>query len=232
MKFATFVERPNGMSEAAFRSWFTENYLHAFKAVTPNLRGALLRFAKDFGSMPLDSAAKPGDSEFLAVGAILETWFSSDEDFRREALTIERHFDVAECRYFSCAVTPRLQKDARISEAGSEGRRPEVTAIVSLLWKDAIAAGTASEHYDRHAAIALRAQKGWTKYEQNLVHDVISCSRGVHPVDAYADLSFPDAETVRQTFVVTQEEVHDTSAFIKRARCSYFPDAQPVSMAK
>jgi hypothetical protein len=61
---------------------------------------------------------------------------------------------------------------------------------MSLKWLPGVAAEQAAKYWAEHAPIALRAQPAMTKYEQNLVTEVTSWTRGtLAPADWFAEAS-------------------------------------------
>jgi hypothetical protein len=143
-------------------------------------------------------------------------------------LPLERRLAERDLRYASYHVTPRLQLDPRIAEAGPAGVRPGITTVCAIRWKRDMTAAQASALWARHAGIALRAQTAITKYEQNVVEEVISWSNGVVPIDALADFSHPSVEACRDGLFATREEMQDTSGFVEAGRFSYLGDALPA----
>ena len=227
MKFATFIEAPAGGVEA-LQQWVATDYVPRIAAETRTLRGCVYRLARPSPGTPFDAAVAALDPNFGKLDALIESWFSSAEDFRREMLPLERHLAQRNLRYASYHVTPRLQLDPRIAEAGPNGVRPGITTVCAIRWKPSLTPEKASAYWARHAGIALRAQTAITKYEQNVVEEVISWSKGVIPIDAFADFSHPSVEACRDGLVATREEMQDTSGFVEAGRFSYLGDAQPA----
>lgn len=225
MKFATFIEAPSGEAQATQR-WIAENFIPLLVAKTPTLRGCVYRFAQPSPGTPFDAFAEHLDPNFGKLDVLIESWFSTAEDFRREILPLQNHFTDRGLRHASYHVTPRLQLDPRIAEAGPGGKRPGITTVCAIRWKSGLSAEKASALWARHAGIALRAQTAITKYEQNVVEEVISWSNGVVPLDAFADFSHPSVEACRDGLVATREEMQDTSGFVEAGRFSYLGDAQ------
>lgn len=227
MKFATFIEAPQGGVDAT-QGWVKEIYAPLIVEQAPTLRGCVYRFGQPSPGTPFDAFAEHLDPDFGKLDVLIESWFSSAEDFRREIIPLEARLNDRSLRYASYHVTPRLQLDPRIAEAGPEGRRPGMTTVCAIRWKDGMPAQKASAYWARHAGIALREQKAITKYEQNVVEEVISWSNGVVPMDAFADFSHPTVEACRDGLVATREEMQDTSGFVGAGRFSYLGDAQPA----
>lgn len=226
MKFATFIEAPAGGVEA-LQQWIVRDYVHQIPTAAPTLRGCVYRLCQEspgtfFDTLPMMK------TDFGKFDVLIESWFSSAEDFRREMLPLQKPFEPRNLRYANYHVIPRLQLDPRIAEAGPNGVRPGMTTICAIGWKAGVPRDEASVRYDRHAAIALRAQSAITKYEQNIVEEVISWSDGIVPMDAYADFSHPSVETCRAGLLATPEERQDTSGYVGAGRFSYLGDAQPV----
>lgn len=227
MKFATFIEAPIGQ-ELDTQDWIARHYAPHIAAKAPNLRGCVYRLCRPSPGTFFDAFDPLIDPNFGKFTALIESWFSSAEDFRREMLPLHGEFEGRKLRHASYHVTPRLQLDPRIAEAGAKGARPEITSLCAIAWKEGIPAAEASARYDRHAAIALRAQSAITKYEQNIVEEVTSWSDGVIPIDAYADFSHPTVEACKNGLRATREEMQDTSGYIRAGRFSYMGDAQPI----
>lgn len=222
MKFATFLVAPEPAIRATFQARFEQDLLPALRSGAPTLRGHVYRLACDSPGTAFDTPETTGSS---ICDVLLESWFSSAEDFRREALPLHALAERHGARCISYHVTPRLQLDGRIAEAGPEGRRPEITAVCAIGWKKGIGRAEASARYDRHAALALRCQKTMTRYEQNIVEEVLGWTAGVEPVDAFADFSFRTVEDCRKGLFATSEEMQDTSGYIGAGRFFYLGDA-------
>jgi hypothetical protein len=227
MKFATFVEAPSGRSPANFQDWFSSVFLPYMAAAAPTMRGCVYRNVRDSPGTEIDKISTV-DPNFGNFHVLLETWFSSAEDFRRESLPAQRSLDSMSARHISYLVTPRLQKDPRISESGADGRRPEITVVCSLKWKEGVTSAEASTLWSRHAGIALRCHSVITKYEQNIVEEVMSWTDGVEPVDAFGDFSFRTVADCQAHFRATPEERQDASGFSGGGRFTYLEDARPA----
>jgi hypothetical protein len=191
------------------------------------MRGCVQRTVRESPGTPIDAISST-DPDFGSFHVLIESWFSSVEDFRREVLSVLDSLGAVSARHISYLVTPRLQLDPRISESGPDGHRPAITVVCSIRWKDGIAPARASELWEHHAAIALRCQTAFTKYEQNVVDEVLSWAPGITPVDAYADFSFRTVEDCRVGLRATPEERQDTSGFVQAGRFAYFDDARQI----
>jgi len=227
MKFATFIEAPEGEREA-IGQWIAHDYVPRLVTEASTLRGCVYRIGRPSPGTFFDAHAAALDPNFGKLDVLVECWFSSTEDFRREALPLRQLLDEHKLRHASYLVTPRLQLDPRIAEAGPLGVRPGITTVCAIRWKQGIPADKAAQFYARHAAIALRAQTAITKYEQNIVEEAICWTDGVIPIDAYADFSHPTVDACRTGLLATREEMQDTSGFIAAGRFSYLGDAQPA----
>ena len=227
MKFATFIEAPAGDADA-LQHWIATDYVLQIAAAAPTLRGCVYRIGRPSPGTFFDTRVADLDPNFGKLDVLIESWFSSAEDFRREMLPLEAQFAQRKYRFASYQVIPRLYLDPRIAEAGSSGVRPEITTVCPSIWKQGVTTEQAWARYDRHAAIALRCQKAITKYEQNLVQEVISWSMDVVPMDAYADFSHATVSACRDGLIATREEMLDTSGYIGAGRFSYLGDAQSV----
>jgi hypothetical protein len=223
MKFITVLVAPSLPQRDAFQQWFVETFLPRLRADAPTLCGHVHRLAVDSPGTFFDAPEHAGTS---ICDVLLETWFSSAEDFRREVLPLHALAEAAGGRCISYHVTPRIQLDGRVAEAGPQGQPPEITAICAIGWKKGIGKAEASERYNRHAAIALRCQKTMTRYEQNIVEEVLGWSQGMEPVDALADFSFRTVEDCRTGLFAMPEELQDTSGYIGAGRFFYMGDAQ------
>lgn len=227
MKFATFIEAPAGEGDA-LRQWIADDYIRQIAAAAPTLRGCVYRLGRPSPGTFFDARESSIDPNFGKLDVLIESWFSSTEDFRREMLPLEAQFAGRNLRHASYHVIPRLQLDPRIAEAGPGGVRPGITTLCAIRWKEGLPVEQAWARYDRHAAIALRAQTAITKYEQNLVAEVISWSNGIVPMDVYADFSHPSVEACSKGLFATAEETRDTSGYISAGRFSYLGDALPA----
>lgn len=227
MKFATFIEAAEGHSEAG-QAWLTSNYVTRIRAAAPTLRGCVYRLCRPSPGTYFDAFDAMIDPNFGRFDALIESWFSATEDFRREMRPLEQQLQQQGMRYASYHVVPRLQLDPRIAESGPDGARPEITSLCAIQWKQGLSREEASDRYDRHAAIALRAQDAISKYEQNIVQEIISWSEGVVPMDAYADFSHPTVEACRIGLLASREERQDTSGYVSAGRFSYLGDARPL----
>jgi hypothetical protein len=227
MKFATFIEAPAEQSRDDFQNWLSVDFVQRLAASAPTMRGCVHRTVRESPGTPIDSISST-DPDFGSFDVVIESWFSSVEDFRREVLPVLDSLGAASARHISYLVTPRLQLDPRISESGPDGCRPAITVVCSIRWKDTVTPAQASALWNRHAAIALRCQTAITKYEQNIVDEVLCWSPGIKPVDAYADFSFRTVEDCRVGLRATPEERQDTSGFVQAGRFTYLDDAHPI----
>lgn len=159
----------------------------------------------------------------MAYDVVMETWFSSQEDFRREVLQSEAKLRDAAARYISYRVTPRLHKDPRSAEAGTKGARPKRTAIFSFKWLSEVSRAEAERHWNEHAAVVLRQQSRVTKYEQNVIDEIISWSADVIAIDSYADFTLSAPEVL----TATEEEKQDVAKFIGQRHAAYLGDVIP-----
>lgn len=223
MKFITVLVARSFAGRAAFQQRFVNEFLPRLKSDAPTLRGHVYRLAVDSPGTFFDAPEHEGNS---ICDVLLETWFSSAEDFRREVLPLHALAEAAGGRCISYHVTPRIQLDARVAEAGPGGARPEITAICAIGWKKGMGRAEAGERYNRHAAIALRCQQTMTRYEQNIVEEVLGWTPGMEPVDAFADFSFRTVEDCRKGLFAMPEELQDTSGYIGAGRFFYMGDAQ------
>ena len=153
MKFATFITGPADGQRGAFQQWFAGAIADVL-ARAPTLRGHVWRDACDSPGTAFDAMNDLADPAFSPCELLLETWFSSTEDFRRELLPLHALVEGQSGRAASYHVTPRIQLDGRVAEAGPGGQRPEITAVCAIRWKDGLGRAEASERYNRHAAIA------------------------------------------------------------------------------
>lgn len=225
MKFMTLIKAPADQTRAAFQSWFASSFVPRLSAEAPNIRGGVFRDVIDSPGTPMDRISAIPDPDFGDYDILLETWFSSTEDFRREILPLLKDLST---RHISCLVTPRPQLDPRITESGAAGKRPEITVVCVIKWRDDRSPRQASQAWLRHAAIALRAQRAITKYEQNVVDEVISWGSGAEAIDALADFSFATVADCQAGFVATPEERQDTAGFVRAGRFLYLGDARPI----
>jgi hypothetical protein len=226
MKFATFITMQAGGQRGAFQQWFAQDVIPGLEGNAPTIRGMVWRDACDSPGTAFDAMNALADPQFSPCEILLETWFSSTEDFRRELLPLHGLVEARGGRAASYHVTPRIQLDGRIAEAGPQGSRPAITAVCAIRWKDGLGRAEASLRYNAHAAIALRCQKTMTRYEQNIVEEVIGWSGGIVPIDAYADFSFRTVDDCRTGLVATHEEMQDTSGYIGAGRFFYLGDAR------
>lgn len=224
VKIATFIEAAADDVET-LKQWISEHYIGLVCKNAPNMRGCVYRLCQESPGTPFDLFAEKLDPNFGKFQVLIESWFSSAEDFRREVLPLETQLHDRNLRYASYLVRPRLQLDPRIAEAGPAGRRPGLTSVCAIQWKSGMAPEKAAALWERHAAIALRQQKAITKYEQNVVEEVISWSRGIIPIDAFADFSHPTIQACKDGLVATREEMLDTSGFVGAGRFAYLGDA-------
>lgn len=228
MKFATFIEARDADPQVSC-DWVAQTYLPSLQANASSLRGAVYRLSRPSPGTLFDQFDDSIDANFGCFDVLIESWFSSAEDFRREVLPLERQLAHKGLRYASYHVVPRLMLDPRIAEAGPNGARPEITSVCAIRWNPAIPKKDVSRRYERHAAIALRAQTAVTKYEQNIVEEVMSWSEGVVPMDAYADFSHATVDACRTGLRASREEQQDTSKYVNVGRFSYCGDALPLS---
>jgi len=230
MKFVSFVTAPEGHNQREFVEWFINEHVPAILEGAATLRGGVTRRRIEPPAhiqLPMSPVTR---DEIMPCDILMELWFSSCEDFRREIIPIERRLRAERASFISYRVTPRLQKDPRIVEAGATGSRPEITFIGSLKWLPGISPAFAADEWDEHTAIALRVQPTMTKYEQNLVREVISRSPGMPPIDAYADFSFNKVADFVSSFAYTEEEAQDVSTFRHRTLVTFFEDAEPMRL--
>jgi hypothetical protein len=228
MKLVTYISAPEGQSRDAFQAWFKDKYLPGLIKGAPSLCNGVFRRRID---APPAFNFDAHITEIAQCDVLLELWFPSTEDFRREVLPIEQQLKKAGCKVISYAIYPRLVKDARATEAGPNGRRPKVTLVGSIKWLAGVPTQVARDHYEVHASIALRTQPVLTKYEQNIVMEVVSKSPGTSAIDAYSDFSFASIEDMTKRFVTTEEELTDIADFLGSALVTFFGDAEPVGPA-
>jgi hypothetical protein len=228
MKFVTVVRAPSGQQRQSFQDWCAEDFLPGLRAAAPSLRAGVVRrkIASPYPTPPT-GAAPYDDDRSMAYDVMLEMWLPCSEDFRREVLPAQARLREIGCEYASCAVLPRLQKDPRAAEAGASGRRPELTYVLSIRWQPTVTAEFASQDWDQHSAIALRAQKSMSKYEQNVVIEKISWTPGATVADAFADFSFPTRDDFLTGFVVTEEELQDMNGLVGAFTATFLSDADP-----
>lgn len=227
MKFATFLEAPVGRARSDFQNWFEVDFVPRMVSAAPTMRGCVYRRVRESPGTPIDEISHTAP-DFGSFDVLMESWFSSPEDFRREILPTLHTLGDISARNISYRVTPRLQMDPRTSESGPTGRRPEITVVCSMKWADAVTQTEASAAWGRHAGIALRCQTAISKYEQNIVDEVMCWTPGVRPIDAYADFSFSTIAECQKGFRATPEERQDTSGFVQAGRFSYLDDARPA----
>ena len=225
MKFATFITGPKQIAPEAFQQWFAQQVAPGLAASAPTIRGLVWRVTRESPGTAFDAMNAAADPEFSPCEILLETWFSSTEDFRRELLPLHDRVEAMSGRCASYHVTPRIQLDGRIAEAGPHASRPEITAVCAIRWKAGLGRAEASARYNAHAAIAMRCQKTMTRYEQNIVEEVIGWSDGIVPIDAFADFSFRTVDDCRHGLVATREKMQDTSGYIGAGRFFYLGDA-------
>jgi hypothetical protein len=228
MKFATFLEAPAGQARSEFQNWFAVDFVPRMVAAAPTMRRCVYRRVRDSPGTPIDEISRV-EPDFGSFDILMESWFSSTGDFRREILPMQHSLGRMSARHISYRVTPRLQMDPRTSESGPTGRRPEITVICSIRWADTVTPAEASALWNRHAGIALRCQTAITKYEQNIVDEVMCWTPGVKPVDAFADFSFRTVVECQSGLRATTEERQDTSGFVQAGRFTYLDDARPVN---
>lgn len=227
MKFASFLKGPPDQSRDVFQAWVRSDYRAALMRAAPTLRGCVSRDVRDVLGTPIDAITSPHDM-FGTFDVLIESWFSSVEDFRREILPAEERLRSIGAGVASYHVNPRLELDPRISEAGSTGRRPEVTMICALSWNSGMDGARAAELWARHAGVALRAQPAVTKYEQNVVIEAISWTDGFELFDAFADFSAARIAHCRRALALSLEEAQDSQRFAAKGCFSYLDDAEPV----
>jgi hypothetical protein len=107
MKFATFIECGVQSGIDSRTDWFSGVYLPALRESGPTLRGAVWRSVQTLADMPL-KGSHAEDGLGVDYDILLETWFSSDEDFRREARAVEHLIAETGGRFISYRVTPNL----------------------------------------------------------------------------------------------------------------------------
>jgi hypothetical protein len=228
MKFAIFIDAPEPQNRAPFLDWFSREYLPGMLSAAPSCCGCVIRRELVRSSMP-DWAAAPTDKgqKLAPSDVVLELWFPSTEDFRREILTSEKRLRKAGAHFLSLCVVPRLQKDPRFAEAGPHGARPGVTLVAPIKWRTDVTAEFGAARWQQHTAIALRSQPVLTKYEQNVVKEVISWTSGTPAIDAYADFSFASLDDMVSRFIFTEEEGQDISNFVGSFQAVLYGDAEP-----
>ena len=230
MKFTSFITGPSGQSRSAFQDWFLRDYAPALVRSCPNLRDGVVRRVIDTprGAHALDAAGEAACG-IAPYDVALELWLSSTEDFRREVLKQEDVLREMDASYATYLVTPKLHKDPRAAEAGPAGRRPEITFIIPIRWKPSVDPAFAEEDWDQHAAIGLRTQRLFTKYEQNIVRDVISWSGQAPAIDAYGDISMRTIEDLVNGYSFSLEEAQDLDRILGGFRIDYLGDARPLA---
>jgi hypothetical protein len=231
MKFVTFIAAPDGQDYRAFQDWFAEDHIPAVVARSPNFRGGVFRRRVPSPVKELNPPPGEPTKEIAPSDIMMEVWLPSTEDFRREVMQTEKRLRAVKARYISYAVSPRLVKDGRITEAGPSGRRPEITYVCSMKWAPHISADYGWQEYEAHAPIAIRTQPAISRYEQNLVQDVISWTPDTPPIDVYADFSFRALADVAKSFHITEEEWQDVSRFMGAATTACFSDVEPFGFA-
>lgn len=231
MKFATFAAAPAGQDRKTFQDWFGREYIPAVVANAPTLRGGVWRRRVDApkGAFSLDAAAE-ATCGIAPYDVVMELWFSSLEDYRREVRPVEQRLHDIKSTFSSYSVLPRIQKDPRIAEAGSKGKRPEITFIMGMGWKPNVMAAYGQSEWHEHTAIALRAQPALTKYEQNVVTEVISWTPGTPTMEAFGDFSIRTVSDLVNKFIVTEEEVTDMSTCAGAFHVAYLGDAEPIEI--
>lgn len=231
MKFSTLIATPPSMSDEEFAAWFKQEHIPALAKESPLFAGCLVRTSID----PLEgkglsgvgwTGPTPDPSEIAPCDVLMEIWLPSSEDFRREILPSEDRLREIGATFSSYAVKPFLEKDPRLAEAGRTGTRPELTFISTVKWQPQLTADYAAGQWAEHAAIALRRQKILTKYEQNIVREVISWSDNSPTIDAYGDFSFDRIDDLLQKFRVSIEEIQDAGQFVYLSGVSFFGDAE------
>jgi hypothetical protein len=229
MKLVTFATAPVGQARETFQRWFAEEYVRSVRKGAPSLCGGVIRRKAEIGNA-LSFEIPPTDpiTGIAPCDVMMELWFPASEDFRREVIPLEERLTTIGSRFISYAVSPRLQKDPRIVEAGPGGTRPALTFVIAVRWLPNITAEFADREWQEHAAVALRTQPAMTKYEQNTVLEVISYTPGTPAINIYADFSFKTAEEMAKGFVFTREEQQDTATFCGMALPQRFGDAEPI----
>jgi hypothetical protein len=228
MKIVTFASAPTDQPREAFQTWFQQNHVPALIEAAPSLCGGLVRRVIEPPDPSILAAPAPDPrTEMAPYDLVMELWLPTAEDFRREVRPLEQRLRAAGSRYISYAIEPRLQKDPRIFEAGRMGRRPEVTCIAAVKWLAGVSAEVAERHYREHLPVALRTQPVLTKYEQNLVREVISWTPGTPSIDAYSDFSFNSIREMTSRFLVTEEEMQDAASFVGVFQAAFLGDAEP-----
>jgi len=228
MKFTTFVASPPGPDRQAFRAWFVDEYAPALVRGASTICGGVIRRAVHMPAGMDDAWRMEPGADFLDFDLVMETWFPSEEDFRREVLPLEDELRTRSGRYASYEIRPRLQKDPRICEAGQTGIRPEITLVLLATWASGVSAEDADRKWERHSPIALRQHPVLTKYEQNLVTRVISRSSDTPAIDAYADFSFQTIADIENGMKPSAEEFEDMSRFVARIFPLFLGDAEPI----
>ena len=231
MKFASLVAKPDSMSNDEFASWFLGQHLPKFRESATMFQGCVVRTRTDpLGGQGLSglgwTGPIPDPSEIGACDIVMETWLPSGEDFRREIMPGEERLREVGASFASYAVAPYLQKDPRLAEAGAAGRRPEVTFISTVKWQKGIDPEFAVGEWAQHTAIALRRQPILTKYEQNIVSEIMSWTHGYPIIDAYGDFAFDKKDDLVSKFRVSNEEIQDAGQFVGLSEVTFFGDAQ------
>jgi len=232
MKFATFLVRPAGETREAFHAWLAAEYLPRI-AAAPELRGAVVRLARDLAPAEYPvHAPQRTESAFPVFEALVETWFSTTEEFRRASRTLDTGLLERGAGFISLRVTPWLEKDPRIAEAGPSGARPAMTWVSPVTFLPGLAPAEARRHWDEHVPIALRVHRGLTKYERNWVDEVMARSPDVPAFDAYADFAVARMEDFRENFFPAPEDIREIGAdiadFLDRRGIVYLTDAAPL----
>jgi hypothetical protein len=226
MKFVTFAAAPPGQNFKEFQEWFAVEYAPGMvKALS--LRGCIMRRRLDLpGFAPFENYNLDPEKDMAPFDVVMESWFPAPDDFRREIMPLEQKLKEAGSRHITYSVTARLQKDPRLAEAGRFGGRPEVTFIGAIKWLDGMSAAEADEHWLGHVPVALRTQPLLTKYEQNVVNDVISWTPQTPAIHGYADCSIRTLEDLTKRFSATDEEKQDASRFVGKFHATYLGDAE------
>jgi hypothetical protein len=235
MKFVTFAAASAGESIIAFQRWFAGEYAPKFNGDLHGLLGAVMRLSQPApaGGGTLHDPAEPAmDAAHLPFHALLESWFVTAEDFRAAARIAEPTLRARGTRFVSYRVTPHLEKDPRIAEAGAGGTRPGMTFITPVTWLAGLSRTEARRHWDEHVSSALRIHGGLTKYERNWVDEVVSWSADAKPVDAYADFSFRTRQDFVEKFFAGEadllEVTQDIANFIGTASTLFLDDAHGI----
>ena len=231
MKFVTLATKPNSMSCDQFALWFKEEHVPHFRKSAVMAEACLVRTRTNplgeegLAEMGWDGPM-PDPTEIAPCDILMEIWLPTGEDFRREILPGEDRLRDIGATFASYAVTPYLQKDPRVFEAGATGRRPEVTFVSTIQWKPTVEHEWATREWAAHAEIAIRRAPALTKYEQNIVCQNMSWSNDYPMINAFGDFAFDTVEDLKNRFRVSVEEIQDAFQFVHLSDVTFFGDAQ------